>query len=109
MKKLSCLIELALILALVLTGCSLLSNVGQVPATGQKCVIVSIEEPICLGAGGGKIIGFWDNKNGQKILLNNCLIITFSGVLSDDILEDLSYTNDIALYLKTAAKTSKFS
>ncbi len=36
MKKLSYLIILALILGLVLTGCSLLSNVGQVPTTGQS-------------------------------------------------------------------------
>lgn len=35
MKKLYYLIVLALILGLVLTGCSLLSNVGQVPATEQ--------------------------------------------------------------------------
>jgi hypothetical protein len=36
MKKLSYLIVLALILGLVLTGCSLLSNFGQVPATEQS-------------------------------------------------------------------------
>ena len=36
MKKLSYLILLALILGLVLTGCSLLSNVGQVPTTEQS-------------------------------------------------------------------------
>jgi len=36
MKKLSYLIVLALILGLVLTGCSLLSNIGQAPATGQS-------------------------------------------------------------------------
>jgi len=35
MKKYSYLIILALILGLVLTGCSLLSNISQVPATGQ--------------------------------------------------------------------------
>jgi len=33
MKKLSYLIILALILGLILSGCSLLSNVGQVPTT----------------------------------------------------------------------------
>ena len=38
MKKLIYLIVLAVILGLVLTGCSLLSNVGQVPATGQSGV-----------------------------------------------------------------------
>ena len=36
MKKLSYLIIVALILGLVLTGCSLLSNISQVPATGQS-------------------------------------------------------------------------
>jgi len=36
MKKYYFLIILALILGLVLTGCSLLSNVGQVPSTGQS-------------------------------------------------------------------------
>jgi len=36
MKKLSYLIVLALILGLVLTGCSLLSNISQVPATDQS-------------------------------------------------------------------------
>jgi len=38
MKKLSYLIVLALILGLVLTGCSLLSNISQVPATEQSGV-----------------------------------------------------------------------
>ncbi len=38
MKKFIYLIVLALILSLVLTGCSLLSNVGQVPATSQTKV-----------------------------------------------------------------------
>jgi len=38
MKKLSYLILLALILGLVLTGCSLLSNIGQAPATEQSGV-----------------------------------------------------------------------
>ena len=36
MKKLMYLIVLVLILGLVLTGCSLLSNVGQVPTAGQS-------------------------------------------------------------------------
>ena len=36
MKKLSYLIVLVLILGLALTGCTLLSNVGQVPTTGQS-------------------------------------------------------------------------
>jgi hypothetical protein len=36
MKKLSYLIVLIIILGLALTGCSLLSNVGQVPTTEQS-------------------------------------------------------------------------
>ena len=36
MKKLSYIIVLVLILGLALTGCTLLSNVGQVPTTGQS-------------------------------------------------------------------------
>jgi hypothetical protein len=36
MKKYYFLIIVALILGLVLTGCSLLSNISQVPATGQS-------------------------------------------------------------------------
>ena len=36
MKKYSYLIIIVLILSLVLTGCSLLSNIGQAPATGQS-------------------------------------------------------------------------
>jgi len=39
MKKLIYLIVLALILGLVLTGCSLLSNISQVPATEQSGII----------------------------------------------------------------------
>ena len=36
MKKLSHLIVIVLISSLVLTGCSLLSNVGQIPSIGQS-------------------------------------------------------------------------
>ena len=39
MKKSIYLIVLALILGLVLTGCSLLSNVGQVPTNEQSGII----------------------------------------------------------------------
>ena len=47
MKKLSYLIVLTLILGLVLTGC-LLSNVGQVPATGQKGMPLSTANLVAL-------------------------------------------------------------
>ena len=39
MKKFYFLIIVALIFGMVLTGCSLLSNVGQVPTTGQSGII----------------------------------------------------------------------
>jgi uncharacterized repeat protein (TIGR01451 family) len=45
MKKLIYLIALALILGLVLTGCSLLSNVGQVPTTGQSGITYLTKGP----------------------------------------------------------------
>ena len=48
MKKYYFLIILALILGLVLTGCSLLSNVGQVPATGQKGIPLSTANLVAL-------------------------------------------------------------
>ena len=44
MKKLSYLIVLVLILGLVLTGCSLLSNIGQAPATGQSSITYLTKE-----------------------------------------------------------------
>ena len=44
MKKLSYLIVLTLILGLVLTGCSLLSNIGQAPATGQSDITYLTKE-----------------------------------------------------------------
>jgi len=55
MKKLMYLIILALILGLVLTGCSLLSNIGQAPVTGQSGVIYltkSVPLP-------GDLVGLW--------------------------------------------------
>jgi len=47
MKKLYYLIVLTLILGLVLTGC-LLSNVGQVPTTGQKGMPLSAADLVAL-------------------------------------------------------------
>ena len=44
MKRLSCLIALALILGLILTGCSLLSNISQVPATEQSGITYLTKE-----------------------------------------------------------------
>ncbi len=48
MKKLIYLIILVLILGLVLTGCSLLSNVGQVPSTEQKGMPSSTADLVAL-------------------------------------------------------------
>jgi len=45
MKKLSYLIVLALILGLILTGCSLLSNVGQVPTNEQGGITYLTKSP----------------------------------------------------------------
>ena len=53
MKKLSYLIVLALVLGLVLTGCSLLSNISQVPDTGQSGITYltkTIDPPLVLAA-----------------------------------------------------------
>ena len=48
MKKLYYLIIVTIILGLVLTGCSLLSNVGQVPTTGQKGMPLSTANLVAL-------------------------------------------------------------
>jgi len=74
-----------------------------------QCEIVPIEEPeICLGAGGGKTIGFWSNKNGQKILTDNWSAIQDSDVLSDLILAGLPNTNLTAPYLTSPGKVKDF-
>ena len=53
MKKLYCLIILTVILGLVLTGCTLLSNISQVPTTGQSGITYltkhSILDPVLVG------------------------------------------------------------
>jgi len=54
MKKLSYLIVLALILGLVLTGCSLLSNISQVPATGQSGITYLTKNGLF-----SNIVGLW--------------------------------------------------
>ncbi|HUV05369.1 MAG TPA: SdrD B-like domain-containing protein [Armatimonadota bacterium] len=54
---------------------------------------------VCLGAGGGKTLGFWANKNGQKIINDNWSTISGSGILSCSILQGLPGTNLIAPYL----------
>jgi len=49
MKKYSYLIVIVLISSLVLTGCSLLSNVGQVPTTGQIAYLTKGPSPYLVG------------------------------------------------------------
>jgi len=52
MKKLSYLIVLALILGLVLTGCTLLSNIGQTPTSEQSGITYLTKSP-------GSLVGLW--------------------------------------------------
>jgi len=54
MKKLFYLIVLALILGLVLTGCSLLSNISQVPATEQSGITYLTKGPFSID-----LVGLW--------------------------------------------------
>ena len=54
MKKIYYLIILALILSLILTGCSLLSNVGQVPTTGQSGITYLTKNGLLPG-----LVGLW--------------------------------------------------
>jgi hypothetical protein len=63
---------------------------------------------VCLGAGGGKTIGFWGNKNGQGILSDNWTTIEDSGVLADEILAGLPNTNLEAPYLANAGEVKVF-
>jgi hypothetical protein len=66
MKKLSYLIIIVLISSLVLTGCSLLSNVGQVPSTEQKGM------PFPTAA---NLVALWhfDEGSGATTVADSCL------------------------------------
>ena len=66
MKKLSYLIVLTLILGLVLTGCSLLSNIGQAPATEQSGIAY-------LTKGTSSLVGLWhlDEKTGETTIVDS--------------------------------------
>ena len=61
MKKLMYLIVLTLILGLVLTGCSLLSNISQVPATGQSGVSYLTKGTLVIG----NLVGLWHFNEGS--------------------------------------------
>jgi len=56
MKKLYYLIILTVILGLVLTGCTLLSNIGQAPTTGQSGISSIVKN----GAGSPITIDYGD-------------------------------------------------
>jgi hypothetical protein len=62
MKKLYYLIVLALILGLVLTGC-LLSNVGQVPSTGQSGITYLTKGPLSVDL--VDLVGLWHFDEGE--------------------------------------------
>ena len=66
MKKLSYLIVLTLILGLVLAGCSLLSNVGQVPTTGQSGVSGIINSK-GTGIYSDQILSDWQSGNFSEV------------------------------------------
>ncbi|MCL6520543.1 MAG: MSCRAMM family adhesin SdrC [Armatimonadetes bacterium] len=65
---------------------------------------------ICLGAGGGKTLGFWTNKNGQAILQNpeKWSIVVGSGALSCPVLAGLPYTRAEAPYLNSPGEIKRF-
>jgi len=57
---------------------------------------------VCLGYGGGKTLGFWANKNGQRIIHDNWSVISSSGILNCPVLQGLPGTNAMAPYLSEA-------
>ena len=59
MKKLIYLIIIVLISGLILTGCSLLSNISQVPATGQSGITYLTKSP------GPGLVGLWHFDEGS--------------------------------------------
>jgi len=105
MKKLSYLIVLALILSLILTGCSLLSNVGQVPTTGQSGITYLTKGP------SPDLVGLWhfDEEDGtiasDSSVYGNDGIVTgaswvagqsgFGNALSFDGVDDYVNVSDI--------------
>ena len=69
MKKLYYLIVLALILGLVLTGCSLLSNISQVPATGQSGITYLTKGPLSTDL--VNLVGLWHFDEGSGTTAND--------------------------------------
>jgi len=67
MKKYYFLIIVALILCLVLTGCSLLSNVGQVPATEQSGIGGTMKSPGFYKIYGNVILNDWGQGNFSDV------------------------------------------
>ena len=68
MKKLYYLIILTVILGLVLSGCSLLSNVGQVPSTGQSGIASLTKNGIDPDPG---LVGLWHFDEGEGAIIAN--------------------------------------
>jgi len=66
MKKLYYLIVLVLILGLVLTGCSLLSNISQVPATNQSGITYLTKNGLF-----SDIVGLWHLDEGVDTTAND--------------------------------------
>ena len=66
MKKYYFLIIVALILGLVLTGCSLLSNIGQAPATEQSGISYLTKGPLSVDLVG--LVGLWHFDEGEGLI-----------------------------------------
>jgi len=83
MKKLSYLIILALILGLILTGCSLLSNISQVPATEQSGISYltkgGVPPPPSVD-----LVGLWHFDEGTGITANDSSGSDNTGTLVND-------------------------
>ena len=83
MKKLSYLIALALILGLVLTGCSLLSNISQVPTTGQSGITYLTKGFL------SNLVGQWHFDEGTGIIAYDS-----SGNYNDGTINGATYDPD---------------
>lgn len=63
---------------------------------------------VCLGAGGGRTMGFWTNKNGQRVIGDNWSASAGSGVLNCPVLDDLPNTNATPPYLSNGGAIKTF-
>jgi len=81
MKKLMYLIVLALILGLVLTGCSLLSNISQVPATEQSGISYLTKGGVPPSA---DLVGLWHFDEGDGTTASDSSGNNNTGTLFND-------------------------